>query len=175
MQTRSDEVSTLKPSTGLAIILLALTAASCGESAPQDQEASRLPPERQVAERYSPALDVDLSQMERLWSGLYIQDLRTGEGTRADSGDVVTVHYTGWLPNGLKFDSSLDRGEPFQVALGYGRVIDGWDQGIVGMHEGGQRRLVIPPLLGYGERGQGPIPSNATLVFDVELLGVEDR
>jgi FKBP-type peptidyl-prolyl cis-trans isomerase FkpA len=156
-------------------ILLAFIAAGCGESSADDEARRRLPPERQVAERYSPALDVDLSQMERLWSGLYIQDIRTGEGSRADSGDVVTVHYTGWLPNGLKFDSSRDRDEPYDVALGYGRVIDGWDQGIVGMHEGGRRKLVIPPVMGYGEQGQGPIPSNATLVFDVELLAVEDR
>ncbi|NIP78615.1 MAG: FKBP-type peptidyl-prolyl cis-trans isomerase [Gemmatimonadetes bacterium] len=133
-----------------------------------------MPPGRQVADRYAPALDIDLSEMERLWSGLYIDDVRVGEGARADSGDVVTVHYTGWLPNGMEFDSSRD-GRPFEVPLGYGRVIDGWDQGIVGMREGGRRRLVIPPAMGYGERGQGPIPANSTLVFDVELLGVQDR
>ncbi len=153
-------------------LFLALAAAACAESAPDPQD--RMPPGRQVADRYAPALDIDLSEMERLWSGLYIDDVRVGEGARADSGDVVTVHYTGWLPNGMEFDSSRD-GRPFEVPLGYGRVIDGWDQGIVGMREGGRRRLVIPPAMGYGERGQGPIPANSTLVFDVELLGVQDR
>jgi FKBP-type peptidyl-prolyl cis-trans isomerase FkpA len=153
--------------------LVVLGAACGGGSAPE--EASQLPPERQVAERYAPELGIDLAEMERLWSGMYIQDVRVGDGPRADSGDAVTVHYTGWLPNGMKFDSSRDRDEAYDVAIGYGRVIDGWDQGIVGMREGGRRKLVIPPVMGYGERGQGPIPSNSTLVFDVELLEVENR
>jgi FKBP-type peptidyl-prolyl cis-trans isomerase len=113
--------------------------------------------------------------MERRPTGLYVQDVAVGEGARADSGDIVVVHYTGWLPQGVKFDSSRDRDEPFEVAIGYGRVIQGWDQGIVGMREGGRRRLVIPPVMAYGERGSGPIPRNSTLVFDVELLSVVNR
>ncbi|MGK7312484.1 MAG: FKBP-type peptidyl-prolyl cis-trans isomerase [Candidatus Longimicrobiales bacterium M2_2A_002] len=113
--------------------------------------------------------------MERRPTGLYVRDLVEGEGARADSGDIVTVHYTGWLPTGRKFDSSRDREAPFEVAIGYGRVIDGWDQGIVGMRVGGQRRLVIPPALGYGAQGSGPIPGSSTLVFDVELLDVVNR
>jgi FKBP-type peptidyl-prolyl cis-trans isomerase len=158
-------------------VLLAAVAAmatACAQSEPEPARGADLPVERRVAERYDASLDVDLDAMERLYSGLYIHDVRVGDGARADSGDVVTVHYTGWLPTGRAFDSSRD-GDPFQVALGYGRVIDGWDQGLIGMREGGRRRLVIPPLMGYGERGSGPIPGNATLVFDVELIGVEDR
>lgn len=104
------------------------------------------------------------------------KDLKVGEGTVATSGKRVTVHYTGWLskPNGKKFDSSLDRNQPFSFALGGGEVIKGWDQGVEGMKVGGKRRLTIPSELGYGEREiPGAIPANSTLVFDVELLNVE--
>lgn len=160
----------------LALPLLLITliaAAACEQSDRVDQ--STLPPDRRVAERYHVSLDVDLTDMDRRPTGLWVQDVVEGDGARADSGDIVTVHYVGRLPNGNTFDSSRERGEPFEVALGYGRVIDGWDQGIVGMHVGGQRRLVIPPAMGYGASGTGPIPGNATLVFDVELLDVENR
>lgn len=161
--------STLAAATGLAILVLT----ACGDSAPEAEE-SRLPPAYTVTRDYASALDVDLDGMERRPTGLYVQDVVEGSGARADSGDVVTVHYTGWLPQGKEFDSSRG-GRPFEVAIGYGRVIDGWDHGIVGMKVGGQRRLVVPPALGYGERGNGPIPGNATMVFDVELLEVQDR
>jgi FKBP-type peptidyl-prolyl cis-trans isomerase FkpA len=104
---------------------------------------------------------------------LEIQDLQVGNGAEAKAGAVVSVHYTGWLTNGTKFDSSLDRGKPFQFQLGAGQVIKGWDQGVAGMKIGGKRKLTIPPDLGYGARGAaGVIPPNATLVFEVELLGV---
>ena len=107
-------------------------------------------------------------------------DHKIGDGAEAVAGMNVTVHYTGWLfddaaadKKGTKFDSSRDRGDPFAFPLGAGRVIAGWDQGVAGMKVGGQRSLVIPPELGYGARGAGGvIPPNATLVFDVELLGV---
>lgn len=105
---------------------------------------------------------------------LIIDDIKVGEGTEAKSGNYVTVHYTGWLLDGSKFDSSKDRNEPFAFPLGAGHVIKGWDQGVVGMKIGGVRKLTIPAELGYGSRGAGGvIPPNATLVFEVELLGVE--
>ncbi len=104
---------------------------------------------------------------------LVIEDLRVGDGAEAKAGQTVSVHYTGTLTNGTKFDSSHDRGQPFKFPLGGGRVIKGWDQGVAGMKIGGLRKLTIPPHLGYGERGAGGvIGPNATLVFEVELLAV---
>ena len=111
-------------------------------------------------------------------SGLQYIELTVGEGEEAKAGQNVTVHYTGWLRNddgtpGAKFDSSKDRNDPFQFPLGAGHVIKGWDEGVQGMKVGGQRRLTIPASIGYGARGAGGvIPPNATLIFDVELLGV---
>jgi len=108
---------------------------------------------------------------------LIIEDVVVGEGDTATAGQQVTVHYTGWLfENGVvgkKFDSSKDRGDPFDFALGAGQVIKGWDEGVVGMKIGGTRKLTIPPEMGYGTRGAGgAIPPNATLLFEVELLGL---
>jgi FKBP-type peptidyl-prolyl cis-trans isomerase FkpA len=106
-------------------------------------------------------------------SGLVIEELIVGEGNIAASGQRITVHYTGWLANGSKFDSSKDRNDPFMFGLGQGQVIRGWDEGVLGMKVGGKRKLTIPPELGYGACGAGGvIPPNATLVFEVELLGV---
>ncbi len=107
-------------------------------------------------------------------SGLTIKELVVGEGSIATAGQTVTVHYTGWLTNGKKFDSSKDRSDPFVFPLAQGHVIKGWDEGVQGMKVGGTRKLTIPSGLGYGARGAGGvIPPNAPLVFEVELLGVE--
>lgn len=106
-------------------------------------------------------------------SGLVYEDTTIGDGQTAAAGMHVTVHYTGWLTNGAKFDSSKDRNDPFSFPLGAGHVIRGWDEGVQGMKIGGVRKLTIPPQLGYGARGAGGvIPPNATLVFEVELLGL---
>lgn len=106
-------------------------------------------------------------------SGLKYLDVQVGTGTTAQKGQKVRVHYTGWLQNGRKFDSSVDRNEPFEFTLGAGMVIKGWDEGVAGMKIGGKRKLTIPAALGYGARGAGGvIPPNAELTFDVELLGL---
>ena len=106
-------------------------------------------------------------------SGLIIEDVIIGTGAAASTGQTVRVHYTGWLTDGTKFDSSKDRDEPFEFPLGGQYVIAGWDEGVVGMLIGGTRKLAIPPQLGYGARGAGGvIPPNATLVFEIELLGL---
>jgi len=104
-------------------------------------------------------------------TGLIVQIIEEGQGESAQMGDTVKVHYTGWLTNGKQFDSSIPRKKPLDLTLGAGSVIQGWEEGIVGMRVGEKRRLTIPPYLGYGEEGYSPvIPPNATLIFDVELL-----
>jgi FKBP-type peptidyl-prolyl cis-trans isomerase len=118
------------------------------------------------------------NQVKEMPDGLKYTDTKTGDGTAAHSGSKVSVHYTGWLSDngakGKKFDSSVDRGQPFQFTLGAKQVIAGWDEGVAGMKVGGKRTLTIPPELGYGSRGApGAIPPNATLIFDVELLQVQ--
>lgn len=122
---------------------------------------------------FNPSLAVDIGSMTKTPSGLRYQEVAKGEGAEASAGRTASVHYTGWLPNGEKFDSSRDRNEPFSFALGAGQVIAGWDEGVAGMKVGGRRKLVIPASLGYGTAGAPPdIPPGATLVFDVELLDV---
>lgn len=121
---------------------------------------------------YAPSLKVDLATMEKRPSGLYVKDLVPGSGAVAVAGSTVDVHYTGWLVDGKQFDSSKG-GSPFSFTIGRGMVIAGWDEGVAGMKVGGKRQLVIPPAMGYGDAGAGGvIPPGATLVFEVELLGV---
>src|SRR6476659_8014024 len=117
------------------------------------------------------------SKMQRLPSGLQYEDVKVGDGAQPKTGQTCVMHYTGWLwvngAKGSKFDSSLDRGKPFEFPLGTGRVIKGWDEGVASMKVGGKRTLLIPPALGYGNQGAGGvIPPGATLLFEVELLGV---
>jgi len=118
------------------------------------------------------------NQVREMPDGLKYTDTKIGDGATAKAGNKVSVNYTGWLYNngakGAKFDSSLDRGQPFQFTLGAHQVIAGWDEGVAGMKVGGKRTLIIPPELGYGARGAGgAIPPNATLMFDVDLLQVQ--
>jgi FKBP-type peptidyl-prolyl cis-trans isomerase len=131
--------------------------------------------ENEKPKKYRPPREVttDSEGYSVTKSGLKYKDLKVGEGTEAEPGDIVTVHYTGTLTDGTKFDSSVDRNKPFSFPLGAGRVIRGWDEGVDGMKVGGKRKLVIPYDLGYGEEGSPPkIPPKATLLFDVELLKV---
>ena len=136
---------------GLAGLLVNIMLVGCGES------------------KSSPSQEATIKTS----SGLEYIDITIGTGAVAVAGKSVAVHYTGWLTNGKKFDSSVDRGQPFQFLLGAGRVIKGWGEGVAGMKIGGKRKLIIPANLGYGARGVGSIPPNSTLVFEVELLGVQ--
>jgi len=142
------------------LLLLAVLAAACSRGG--------------AAKGFSASLGVDTTTMTKAPSGLWYADLAPGQGDSAVPGRTVTVHYTGWLPDGTKFDSSRDRGEPFAFTLGAGQVISGWDEGVKGMKVGGRRKLVLPPQLAYGDGGAPPtIPPHATLVLDVEVLKVQ--
>jgi FKBP-type peptidyl-prolyl cis-trans isomerase FkpA len=163
----------------------AIALAACGDKA-KTEEPSTAPPAAPPAAAapapagavdpatatYDASLQVDISKMTRTANGLYFRDVVVGTGARADSGTTVSVNYTGWLPNGSKFDSS--DGSPIEFPLGMHRVVDGWDQGLPGMKVGGKRQLVIPSSLGYGDAGRPPqIPGGAVMVFSVELMGVK--
>ncbi len=136
--------------------------------------AQNKPADKPTEKKEKPAMEKPEGKEVVTSSGLKYVDQKTGEGDEAKAGDVVTVHYTGWLTDGKKFDSSLDRNQPFTFQLGAGQVIEGWDKGVAGMKVGGKRKLTIPPGLAYGNRAVGGvIPPNSTLVFEVELLGVK--
>lgn len=127
-----------------------------------------------VASPFEAAGDAKKESVVKTASGLEYVDLVEGKGASPQKGQTVIVHYTGWLTDGKKFDSSVDRNEPFAFQIGVGQVIRGWDEGVSTMKVGGKRKLTIPPDLGYGKRGAGGvIPPNATLVFDVELLDIK--
>ncbi len=154
----------------LAPVLLALAVSSgCSSS---DATGVGSTPSDPATENFASALGVNLEQMTELSSRLYIQDITVGTGGEAVSNSVVSVRYTGWLRTGIKFDGNAPSGTPFEFRLGVGQVIEGWDRGVAGMKVGGKRRLVFGSQYGYGASGSGPIPSNATLVFDVELLSL---
>jgi len=169
----------------LAILALAaLTFAACSSSTQEDkpaapseqapQTAAPAPQEapKEAAEAVKPAAPEPKTVTTT--SGLKYQELVVGKGPMPKPNSHVMVHYTGWLTNGQKFDSSVDRNQPFAFTLGRGEVIKGWDEGVATMHVGGKRKLTIPPRLGYGANGYpGAIPPNATLVFEVELLGFQ--
>ncbi len=128
----------------------------------------------QALNRGNKKMDLAQKDIMSVPSGLKYVDEVVGKGSAPKKGQTVKVHYTGWLENGTKFDSSVDRGQPFEFILGVGQVIKGWDEGVSSMKVGGKRKLIIPPTLGYGARGAGnAIPPNAVLVFDVELLGLQ--
>lgn len=129
-------------------------------------------PSNPAVETYAAALGVTIANMTRRTENLFVQDLVVGTGAEAIAGRVIRVTYTGWLISGSRFDTNVG-GAAFSFTLGAGQVISGWDQGVIGMKVGGKRKLVIGSVLGYGNQGQGSIPPNATLVFDVELLGVQ--
>jgi len=168
---------------GLALAALALAAlalASCHQktatSGSNATPAALTPPDKHVANTGAPVSGTPSAAAQEMTSrsGLKYQDLVLEDGTVAETNHLVSVHYTGWLTDGTKFDSSLDRGRPFDFKLGAGQVIRGWDEGVTGMRVHGKRRLTIPPDLGYGPQGAGGvIPPNATLVFEVELLDVK--
>ncbi len=128
-------------------------------------------PSNPAVQTYAASLNVNIAQMTRLSDNLFVQDLTVGTGAEAVVGSTVGVRYTGWLIDGRQFDGNVGRA-PFTFALGIAQVIPGWDLGVLGMRVGGRRRLVIGSRLGYGREGTGPIPPNASLVFDVEVLSV---
>jgi peptidylprolyl isomerase/FKBP-type peptidyl-prolyl cis-trans isomerase FkpA len=155
---------------GLVLALVAF-ATGCSQSEAPKQDQPAAPPV--VATTSQSVAAVAAPQQGATVTELKMEDTKVGTGAEAVTGKSVTVHYTGWLTDGTKFDSSKDHGQPFTFQLGAGQVIKGWDQGVVGMKVGGVRKLTIPASLAYGDRGAGGvIPPGATLVFEVELLGV---
>jgi FKBP-type peptidyl-prolyl cis-trans isomerase FkpA len=158
-----------RPGRAPASLACALLVAACagGGGAPPASPG----PSDPEAITFAPELDVDLAAMQRTPTGLYIQDLEPGTGILAQTTSLVSVRYVGYLPDGTIFDTT-GSGEPFTFRMDAREVIRGWSQGIVGMQQGGIRRLVVRPSLGYGSHGRGSVPPNTTLVFDVQLLDV---
>lgn len=141
---------------------LVATGAACGEGIVGVEDTE-----------FAPALGIDLARMTKTSSGLYYQNVTVGTGTEATAGKVVSVHYIGWLANGTQFDINQPPASPLQFTVGSGQVIPGFDEGVFQMKVGGRRKIVIPSRLGYGPSGTGPIPPNAVLVFQVDLVAVQ--
>lgn len=140
-----------------------LAAAACGDTTgPSDPDLTKV--------SFAPALGVDIATMTRMGDGVYVKDITVGTGAGVVPGRVLGVRYQGWLANGNRFDHNEPPRAIFQLVLGQGRVIEGWEQGLLGMKVGGKRLLVIPPSLGYGTQANGPIPANSVLVFQVEVV-----
>jgi FKBP-type peptidyl-prolyl cis-trans isomerase len=171
----------------LAALLLAGVFAACGGGdapRPADDTTAReaalvqtlgdTTGSREVELQYAPELQVDLMNMAHMPSGLYMKDIAVGTGDRvALNGSLLRVHYTGWFPNGVEFDSSRDENEPIEFTMGQGEVLRGWEEALTGMRTGGRRLIVLPPALAFGAGGlPGVIPENATLVFDLELVEI---
>ena len=156
-----------------ATCVLAAAVLAIGCSSATDEASQETSPAATAASSQPTTSAAPTGSTEEV-TGLKIEDLVVGTGAAAKAGDQVSVHYTGWLTDGTKFDSSLDRGEPFAFTLGQGQVIEGWDKGVEGMKVGGKRKLTIPSDMAYGAQGAGDvIPPNAVLVFEVELLAVK--
>jgi FKBP-type peptidyl-prolyl cis-trans isomerase len=171
--------------TPLFVVVTSVLGLACAKlTAPQDQiavdtttaaTAPAAQPKGSAGARQVPTTmpSAQLAHPPQPEAKVQMQDLVVGKGQEAKSGDNVSVHYVGTLTDGKEFDQSRKRGQPFTFPLGGGRVIKGWDQGVVGMKVGGKRKLTIPPSLGYGDRGAGSIPPNSTLIFEVELLEIK--
>jgi peptidylprolyl isomerase len=156
----------------LLIVFLLIGVAIAGCQSSQDEPKSTPEAAQETAGNYPGWATT--KEPETTSTGLKYIDIEAGNGASPQSGQQVVVHYSGYLTNGTKFDSSVDRGEALAFAIGIGQVIQGWDEGVMSMKAGGKRKLIIPPQLGYGERGAPPvIPPNAELIFDVELLEVK--
>jgi FKBP-type peptidyl-prolyl cis-trans isomerase len=154
---------------GLLCGMLGMMMAACASAAGVGAEPAAQPAATEAL-TFAPALEVNLAASERLPSGVYVRDIRAGEGPSVRRGDRVTVRYVGWLPDGTLFDAIVPPSTPREFRLGDGEVIRGWESGMVGMKAGGQRQIVVPPAQGYGGRRVGNIPPNSTLVFLVELV-----
>ena len=159
----------------LAVLIAVGVACSGSESTATPRPAATATPTPAATATPSPTAEVEAGSLSVITtpSGLQYKDLTVGTGETAKAGDTAVVHYTGWLEDGTKFDSSLDRGVPFEFVIGQGRVIKGWDEGVASMNVGGKRELTIPSDLAYGDQGIGDvIPPGATLIFEVELIEI---